>query len=397
MKKYAISAVILVIVILFAALVVRRIREQRVVARRGVVPAVAVEVEPVVRQTLFREGHFTGTLLPRSRFVVAPKVPGRLEKLSVDMGARIESGQQIAILDSEEYAQQVAQAQAELDVARSQLLDAESVLTVANNDLRRMRDLHEQQVASDAQLDEVLARQLAAEARVQVAKAQIRQREAAVKSAETRLGYTRLHASWNSGAGTRVIGERFADEGTMLRANDPVVSVYDTEQLLAVIHVIERDFPDVRVGQAVMVRTDAHPGDYFEGTVARVAPALDEHTRHARVEVEVPNPEGRLAPGMFIRARIRFAEHADVVTVPSSALVRRNGRRGVFIADREEMKGRFVEVVPGIISGTVLEILEPELDGCVVTLGHHLLEDGSVIALPSDARRARGDGIGGIE
>ena len=397
MKKYAISAVILVFVIIFAALVVRRIRGQRVVARRGGMTAVAVEIEPVRRQTLYREGRFTGSLLPRTQFVVAPKVSGRLEKLLVDMGDRIESGQLVAVLDSEEYALQVAQSQAEVDVARSVLLDAESSLTVANNDLRRMTDLHQQEVASDAQLDEVQARQLAAEARVQVARAQIRQREAALKSAETRLGYTRLHAVWNSRGGARMVAARFADEGTMLRANDPVVSIVETESLLAVIHVIERDYPEVVQGQPVVVRTDARPGEDFEGQVARVAPAIDEHSRHARVEIEIPNPEGLLAPGMFIRAAIRFEERPEALTVPAAAVSRRNGRQGVFVADKETMTGRFVEIVPGIASGGMQEVIEPELDGYVITLGQHLLEDGAAITLPGSGRADGGTSRGGAE
>lgn len=391
MKKKAIGIFVgITLIVLLGLLIHRRIQEQQSVPRRGAQP-VAVRVAPVRRETLHREGVFTGTLQPRSQVVVAPKVPGRLERLHVDMGDEVRSGDLLAELESEEYVQQVEQARAELDVVRSTLLEAQSALQVAENDLRRIRDLHTERIASDAQLDEVQARRQAAAARAQVVEAQIRQREAALKSAETRLGYTRLHAAWNGGAAVRRIGARFADEGTMLRANDPVVSVVDTELLQAVIFVIERDFPDVSPGLPVTLRTDAWPDDLFSGDVARVAPALDEQSRHARVEIEVPNPEGKLAPGMFVRAGIRFAEHPNVQVVPRSALVRRNGRQGVFLADLDAAVGRFVEVSSGISSADDVEIQTPELEGLVITLGHHLLEDGATITLPGGTHGPGGE------
>ena len=68
--------------------------------------------------------------------------------------------------------------------------------------------------------------------------------------------------------------------------------------------------------------------------------------------------------------------------VPQVALVRRNGEQGVFLADTEQMRARFVPVALGIIDGELAEVVQPPLTGSVVTLGHHLLEDGSSIILP---------------
>ncbi len=71
-------------------------------------------------QNAIREiGTFTGTLLPKSQYVVAPKIAGRLEKLFVNIGDPVERGQVIALIDDDEFVQQVDQARAELDVARA--------------------------------------------------------------------------------------------------------------------------------------------------------------------------------------------------------------------------------------------------------------------------------------
>lgn len=109
---------------------------------------------------------------------------------------------------------------------------------------------------------------------------------------------------------------------------------------------------------------------------------LKESSRQARVEIEVPNPEQLLKPGMFVRAKIEFARHDNAMLIPFTALVRREDKEGIFIADLNNLKARFVPVTTGIINGELVEVIEPKISGLVVTLGNHLLEDGSDIILP---------------
>ena len=178
----------------------------------------------------------------------------------------------------------------------------------------------------------------------------------------------------------------------MLKANEPIVSVLDIDVLKAVVHVTERDYAKVQPGQAVGVTTDAAAGRTFTGRIMRVAPLLREASRQARVEIEVPNPQRLLKPGMFIRAQINLGTRENAVVVPRSAIVRRNGRRGVFVADRQALTARFAPVTPGTVEGDLAELVDPptSLEGAwVVTLGHHLLEDGSAITLPGATPPAR--------
>jgi RND family efflux transporter MFP subunit len=341
-----------------------------------------VEVSPVSRCTVRDAAEFTGTLLPNSEFMIAPKVPGRLEKLLVDIGDPVRSGDLIAVLDGDEYAQQVAQASAELEVSRANLAESKSALDVAAREYERAKELREQKIASEADLDEAEARYRAAQAKYEVAEAQIKQNEAALGAAQVRLSYTRIHAFWENNGESRAVSERFVHEGTMLRANEPIVSIVDLRSVIAVINVIERDFPEIRIGQIATVTTDAYENRQFTGRVVRRAPVLREESRQARVEIEIPNPEDLLAPGMFVRAYIQFGEHQDALVVPFAALVRRNGRQGVFLVDTDAMKVQFVPVEVGIVEGDLVEIVEPQLEGMVVTLGQHLLEDGASVVLP---------------
>ena len=383
MKKVAAVIIALACLGLVGWRVLQKIAQKRELENRASRErAVAVAIAPVRTDTIRDVAEFTGTLLPRSQFVIAPKVPGRLEKLLVNIGDKVTRGDLIAVLESEEYAQQVAQAQAELDVSRANLADYHSALEVATHEFERTKELVKQRVASEAELDEGEARYRAAQAKYKVAEAQIRQKEAALKTVQVRLSYTRIPAAWEEGDDEREIAERFVDQGAMLKANDPIVSVVETDSVIAVIYVIERDFPEIRVGQSATVTTDAYADRSFSGTIERRAPVLKEESRQARVEIELPNPEGLLAPGMFVRARIQFAEHKGARLIPVSAVVRRNGRQGVFLIETKEQKARFVPVRLGIVDGDSVELLEPNLEGMVVTLGQHLLEDGASVTLP---------------
>ncbi len=344
--------------------------------------AVAVEVAPVQRATIRDIGLFTGSLLPKSYFVVAPKIGGRLEKLLVNIGDRVKRGQLIAVLDDDEYAQQVEQARAELEVARANVEESRSTLHMARREFERAKALRQKKIASESELDAALAQFKTQDAKYKVALAHVAQKEAALKAAQVRLSYTKIRAWWEDGNEPRVVGERYVDEGAMLKANDPIVSILDIQTLIGVIHVIERDYSEVRVGQEAIVTTDAFPSRNFTGKVARVAPLLKEASRQARVEIKIPNPERFLKPGMFIRAQIQFARHDDATVVPLTALAKRNGQQGVFLADDQNMEARFVPVTVGIINADLAEVLSPSLSGSVVTLGHHLLEDGAPITVP---------------
>lgn len=344
--------------------------------------AVPVEVVPIQRASIRDVGLFSGSLLPKSYFVAAPKVAGRLEKLLVNIGDPVKRGQLIAVLDDEEYAQQVEQARAELEVAKANVQESRSTLDMAQREFERAKALRQKKIASESELDAAEAQYKTQDAKHKVALAQVAQKEAALKATQVRLSYTKIRTWWENTNENRIVGERFVDEGAMLKANDPIVSVLDIHSLIGVIHVIERDYSEVVVGQEAIVTTDAFPDRTFTGKIVRVAPLLKETSRQARVEVEVPNPDRLLKPGMFVRAHIEFATHDNATVVPVAALVKRNGHQGVFVADTQNRKAHFVPVTLGIVSGELAEVIKPPLSGSVVNLGHHLLEDGSPITLP---------------
>ncbi|MDZ4121152.1 MAG: efflux RND transporter periplasmic adaptor subunit, partial [Candidatus Cloacimonadaceae bacterium] len=199
--------------------------------------------------------------------------------------------------------------------------------------------------------------------------------------------YTQIKAVWNNGSPTRVVGERFVDEGTMLAVNTPILTLIDFSSVTAEIDIIERDYHRIRIGQAVEVQTDAYPDIVFIGRLARLAPVLQETSRQARAEIDIPNPQGLLKPGMFVRVQTVYAQKENVITVPKAAIVKRGGSSGIFLANIEESTASFVPIQAGITDKDYTEILEPPISGSVVTLGQDQLQDGRkiLIAQPREA------------
>lgn len=386
MKKFIFLLVVLAIVAAAGWQAYRQISAASSSGPGRTAAAVAVETHQIRKGVIKDIGIFTGSLEPKSQFVVAPKVTGWLKKLLVNVGDTVTQNQVIAILDDAEFTQQVDQARAELQVAKANAENGQNDLDLAQREYERAKALREKQIASASELDESEAALNSCATSLKVAQAQVAQKESALKAAELRLSYTKVQAFWEEGDQTRVVGERFVDEGALLSVNQPIVSILENKPLIAVVYIVERDYPKVKVGQSAIITTDAYPDKIFTGNIARIAPLLRETSRQARAEIEIPNSEQLLKPGMFIRARIEFASHENATLVPLAAIVRRNGQQGVFIADTENLKARFTPVTVGIANNELAEIVEPDISGSVITMGNHLLEDGSEITLPKTTK-----------
>lgn len=362
--------------------VLRKIKDQKEIpAAPAGRAAVAVEVVPVITGEIRDVRRLSGTLMASSQFVASPKTSGRLVELLVDIGDIVEKGQVIARLDDEELQQAVAQTRAEVDVAKANLAEAESAVEISRREYERFAALGERRVASESDVDNARLTLVAREAARDVAKSALSQREAAQRASEIRLGYTEIRAEWREDDQTRVVGERFADQGDLLSTNDPIVTILDIARLNAIVNVTERDYPRLHVGQKTTVRADAFPGEVYEGTILRIAPQFREASRQARVEISVANPERKLMPGMFVRVDVLLAQKAGAQLIPFSSMVTRNEVRGVFLLSEGATTVQFIPVEPGITEGDQLEILVPELKGRVVTLGQNLLGDGSAVIL----------------
>jgi RND family efflux transporter MFP subunit len=351
---------------------------------------VPVEVAPVQHGPIVLERTFSGELEALAEFVVAPKVSGRVEHVFVNIADTVKRGQVVAELDNDEYVQAVAQARADLEVAKANLSKAKSDLETANREFKRTESLLKRGIASDSEFDAVRQDQLAKQAQLKVAEAQVAKAESSLETANIRLGYTKVTAGWTGGDEERVVAERYVDEGQTVAANAQLLSIVELNPIVGVVFVAESDYARLRPGQLVSLTTDAYPGEQFTGRIDRIAPIFRKATRQARIEMTVDNPRHRLKPGMFIRASVVMARVAAATIVPEQALTVRDDKSGVFIVSEDGQSVVWREVKVGIREGDRVQVEGAGLSGRVVTLGQQLVNDGSAVMIAAVQNQTAG-------
>jgi RND family efflux transporter MFP subunit len=348
---------------------------------------VPVEVAQIQRGPIALQRIFSGELEARAEFVVAPKVSGRVERVLVNIADTVKRGQVVAELDNDEYVQAVAQAQADLEVARAKLSESRSALEIAKREFKRTESLLKRGIASDSEFDAIKQDQLAKQAQLKVAAAQVTKAESSLETANIRLGYTQVTAGWSGGDEDRVVAERYVDEGQTVAANAPLLLIVELNPIVGVVFVTEKDYAQLKPGQFVSLTTDAYPGEQYPGRIDRIAPVFRKSTRQARIEMTIDNPQHRLKPGMFIRATAVLARLPEATIVPEQALTIRDDRSGIFIVSEDGRSVAWREAKAGIREGNRVQVEGEGLSGRVVTLGQQLLKDGSAITIPAEQNK----------
>lgn len=381
--KIFISAVLLIGAAAgFGWIVFGHMQEQVGPGKRGKIKQPApVEVARIRHGPIELRRSFSGALEALAEFVVAPKVSGRVEELFVNLADTVRRGQVVAELDNAEYVQAVAQAKADLVVAKANRAMAKSALEIANREFDRTRKLLKRGIASDSEFDAAKADQLAKQAQLEVATAQVAKAESSLETANIRLGYTKVTAGWTGGDERRVVAERYLDEGQTVAANAPLLLIVELNPIIGVVFVTERDYARLKPGQPVALTTDAYPGERFSGRIVRIAPIFRKTTRQARVEMAIENPQHRLKPGMFIRAIVVLDKVPDTTIIPQQALTSRDDKTGIFVVSEDGRTVSWREVTLGIREGDWVEVKDRVLSGRVVTLGQQLINDGSAITI----------------
>lgn len=367
---------------------------------RGGPSLAAVAVGEIQRRDIAERRTFSGTLEPRRQFTVAPHVHGRVVRLLVDEGDTVQRGELIAVLDDEEYEQEEAQAQADLQVAQATLEERRSALVVVERQYQRERALRQDGLTSATALDRLEADFVAAQAAVAVAEATVERLESLRQQARIRRSYTQVRASWpeEEGSGPRLVTRRLVEAGDAVSARDGMIVVAEVDPMRAIFGVTEREFSRLQPGQEVSLRVAAMPDQAFPAVIHRLATEFDRGSRQAQMEALVENAEGLLRIGMYTRLSVTLRQEQDALVVPVEAPTRRSGSQVIFVIDEEQdpLQVRQIPVRLGIRDGVWQEIILDEdaqsghvtAGARVITLGHQLLSEGTAVRIP-DAGRAQ--------
>ena len=336
-------------------------------------PPMTVERVKVSRASLQEYVEVVGSLIGAATVDVVPRAQGRLQTLSVRIGDPVRQGQVLAKVEDQELREQLRQSDASFEVARATIRQREADLSFAKTNLNRNKSLFERSLLPRQSLDDAEARFQASQAQLDLAQAQLQ----AASSRRDELRINLANTTVNSPV-TGFVAKRLVDPGAYVTQNVTLLSVVDISTVRLVVNLVERDLRKVTVGAGGSVSVDAYPGEQFTGRVARVAPVLDPATRTAEMEVEVPNPTGRLKPGMYARVRLLSSRKAGALVVPKTAVVDSQGRKGVFLVQQNQAVFRVVTV--GLEEPTRVEVTTGLKEGeRVVTTGASALRDGAKV------------------
>ncbi len=312
----------------------------------------------------------TGSLKAKEQVDVTPKIPGRITKLTVDVGQQVKRGALIATIEDDEIQQQLERSKASLAVVDASIAQRDAELNNAKSDLDRRSKLVNEGLLPRSELDTLDTRVRVAQAQLELTRAQRRQSEAEQRELTIRQSQTRVYAPLNG-----VVARRQLDLGAMASGNTPIVTIVSENPMVIEAKTSERDIARIRRGAAVKVTVDSLPGQNFTGRVLRIAPQLDPQTRNGMVEIEIPNRNGALKGEMFARAELNLGSERNTILLPRDALVYRGEQPGVYMIEADAAK--FFPVETGLTQGDQVEVINGlKVGDVVITRGSNLIKEG---------------------
>ncbi len=316
--------------------------------------ALPVQTLPVQRRDLARTLTLPGNVSPWLQATLYAKVPGYLKSMNADKGDVVKKGQLLAVLDAPEVEQLFQQADADYQIKQVTF--------------ERMRNVWREN-------PDVIAKQ-----DVDLAEAAAKATKHLRDSRWSMLEYTKVFAPFDG-----TITARFADPGAFIPAatgsatqSIPFFTVMDLDTVRIYVSVPQEAALWANRGVPAVLTARELPGQEFRGSITRTTTVLDPSTRTLLVEIDLPNPNHRLRPGMFVAATLMLEEHPQALALLPAALVSDKTGTSVFVVEGGTAK--LVAVKTGLDDGAWVEVLEGLQENTeVVVVGKTGLTDGQAV------------------
>ena len=347
-----------------------------------------VSVVRASREDLAKTLTLTAEFVPYQEVDVMAKIAGYVQKINVDVGDFVKQGQVLATIESPEMRDDLARAGASIQRNRSDLQRAADEVKRAEsnyamthltysrlaNVMKSQPGLVAQQEVDDAQgKDQIAASQVAsAKSSYATAEEQIKISEADQTKSRTMLDYTKVMAPFDG-----VVTKRYADNGSMIQAGTssrsqamPLVRISENHLLRLVLPVPESEAGLVKPGRNVDIKVPSLKST-LSARVSRISDKVDTTTRTMHVEVDVPNSNGKLIPGMYAEVTLKLAESRAALAVPTQSVkTAADGKREVVVIGPDgAVENRIIKT--GLESATAMEVLEGLTEGELVVVGSH--------------------------
>lgn len=315
-----------------------------------------LEVVAVVEKPVDVTLSLPGELQAYETVAMFPRVSGFVKTIAVDRGSHVRAGEVLATLEAPELIAQRSEAQSKLQAAVAQVSAARARADASASTFDKLKaasatpgvvagnELVQAQKAVESDRNQAVA----AEQNVEAARQ-------ALRSVTDMESYLRVTAPF---AG--VVTERDVHPGALVgpasgaAASTPMLRVADIARLRLLVAVPEAYVAGILEGTTLPFTVAAYPGQTFNGKVARLAHAVDEKTRTMSVELDVPNGDGRLAPGAFCQVKWAVRRVTPSLFVPSASVASTTER--TFVVRVRNGKAEWVDVKTGLSSGPLVEV-----------------------------------------
>jgi HlyD family secretion protein len=297
-RRWLVTAIVLVVAALVGLFFYRRGKDDGGERYRS---------EVVDKGTVAQTVSATGTLSAVTTVQVGSQVSGIIAKLYADFNSQVKQGQLLAELDPTPFQQTVEQRQA--DVTKSKVEVANAQITY-----NRQKRLSEAGLIAQSDLD-------AAKTAYDAARAQLDQSNAALRQAQTNLGYTKIYSPIDG----QVVARQY-DIGQTVAASFSAPTLFtiakDLTKMQVQADVDQSDIGQIKVDEVSRFTVDAYPDQQFLGRISQVRlnATVNQNVITYPVIIEVPNPDGKLRPSMTANVTIEVAQVRDVLRVPNAAL-----------------------------------------------------------------------------
>jgi membrane fusion protein, multidrug efflux system len=301
---------------------------QKAAARASELPTV-VTVTPVPSKAE-RTLSLPGSVEPLETARVHSRASGYVTEWLADMGDHVEAGQLLARLDTPELDRQTQQARATLARADAAILQARATAEYSASTYRRYAALAPEGVVSQQELTQYEAEAHVDAANIRVAQAERAARAADLERLEQLERFGRIVAPF---AGT--VSARHVERGELINAgaSGPLFEIVVTDPVRVFVQVPQSLVADIQPGQSVQLTVNEYPGVPFPGHLTRTSRTLDPESRTMRVEVRVPNADGKLLPGMYASMAASVKRGRRSFLLPATAII--HGAEGPRVATVE--------------------------------------------------------------
>ncbi|MEW5821110.1 MAG: efflux RND transporter periplasmic adaptor subunit [Cyanobacteriota bacterium] len=352
-----------------------------------------VKVSPVIEMNIKDQIEVSGILYPNEEVIVSNKITGKVLSINADLGDYVNKGKVIAQIDPLDYQYQTDELNARLNITKIKLegvenknktLDDHTIVqqAKANMDdaysrMLRLEELVEKKLVSQQDYDSSKAKYIAAKATYENAKINVAsmKSELLANKAATNLSAHNVSETRITSPISGYIQKRSISLGEYLKAFTEMFTIVQTNPIKIRANIPERYAGVMNKGSKIKFSVDSYPDRTFNGTVNRVAPAIDTTSHTFEIEALVNNENNELKPGLFASINIDLGTTHIGMFVPESAIYSTVGLNKIFTLDGNKTKEHIVKL--GSFSDNMIEIInEIKLNDKVIITDVDKLTDG---------------------